>query len=129
MESTFGHCDWTQGHCGVEPIHILKAERRVEGFGEGASEGVEVDQRIGAHCVEGQRASRPVQIHRHSARSILDLAYSNHSVIVKDKDRVTVPRAAHAPGLVAEADAAVSTFPFPSNSPVSHSHRHPPLCI
>lgn len=43
-ESTFRHCDWTQRHRGVELIHILKAKRRVEGFGEGASEGVEVVQ-------------------------------------------------------------------------------------
>lgn len=115
----------TQRHCGVKPNQILKPKCRIEGFSECGAKGVEVDQCVTADSVEGQRAGRPVQIHRYSVWGRGGRTYGCHSVIVED--RVTIPRAAHAPRRVTEAEAAVSTFSSPSYSSVSRSYRYPPF--
>ena len=107
---------------------MLEPERRVERFSECAVEGVEVDQSVRGDSVEGHRASRPVQIHCHLVRNRARITYAYICMdFVVSEGREAASRAAQAPRLVTETEAAVGTCSFSSDASVSHSDGHPPF--
>lgn len=111
----------TQRRRGIQP----EPKPRVQGFSEGGVEGVEVDQGIRGHSVEGQRPSRMVQVHRHPVPAAGggdgdDL----HLVAVKD-GVADIVAALQAPGLVVPSEPAVAALAFPSDSSVTHRDQNP----
>lgn len=88
---------------------------RVKGFSECAVEGVEVDQCVRGHSVEGHNATSTVQIHCYSVRR-----GGCMSVIVAD--RITIPRADQPPGLIIVSNPWVVPLSLPTNSFIRHCY-------
>lgn len=103
-------------------------EGGVEGFPEGAVEGVEVEafhgRRPGGKAVEGQFACRPVQEHSHSV-TLRRLRYVRRRVSVPGGETQT--RAENTPGLRVPSEAAVISIPSPPDPPVRRPDTHSSL--
>ena len=99
-------------------VIFIKPKPSIERFSECGSEGVEVDQCVRGDSVEGERASRMIQIHCYSTREGGGGGDVCFYLIVHD--RVTFIRAAQTPGLIIPSKPTVLSASSPADSSVSH---------
>ena len=108
--------NWTQGSVvGVVP----NPETWVNRLCELGIEGVEVTQCVRGDIIEGQSASRPVQIHTNFFAASVGNRTTPHLTIMPCREPLLL---AKIPGYIIRSETTILTFFFPSNSFVCYSH-------
>lgn len=105
-----------QNHRGTR----MDSEPRIESFREGRVEGVEVNQDVVGHSVEGQDAGRMVHIHRYYVRGGGAGGGDGGVSVSVPHNKTFIVGEVQTPGLVVLSKQTVTAVSFPSDPSVTH---------
>lgn len=94
----------------------VKFNSRIEELIELCFVGMEAGLTVGGNSVEGQSASRPIQIHPHPTGARAKGGYTD--LVVAMHNKTTIIRANQTPRLVVASQLAIIRIPFPADGSV-----------